>query len=576
MLPRPISVALFVIATLNGFGNPSHAGWSPTPVVVRPLVATLRTPMAVSDSSGGAFVAWCEDTVANTLGVLRAQHLLASGDRDPAWPSSGRPVRDSLAARTLVRALSDEAGGLYLAWLEGMTLYVQHILGSGALDARWPARGVSIANVGSHYSPSIIEDGVGGLFVAWAGSQLGDSRALVTRLNADGTTPTAWRVGQLWFPHVYVPGFLVQGVSLARSGDGGAFLAFDQIELESVVPPVLVCTHRVLHLTAQGQTPDDPIELARRVAPEYGWRIDPHALLASDGSGGCYCLLRGGAPYGWYADSSSLLRLEPSGQIVPDWPNEGVRMGSPWTANEPLMIADGMGGVAIGGVVGIYTDTDGDMLVRRFLADGSEGSVVNVGGSWSATLVADPLGGFHAAASDRSSWSSGIGGNRASVCAHSFVPGHGPAVPYEQFGTAPNGTREFGDVGLAPAGDGGCIVFYVHDVAPAGLVAIRLAPSGQPLDVAPVASVSTGLAIASASWRDGVGTEVRCVIPAGSAASLALFDVAGRRLGRLDGIAPAASPALVLPGCDVLSPGVYFARLTQGARTVVARIAVLR
>lgn len=570
----PLLAALALLALALAHAHVAGA-WPTAPLVVRACAGSLCTPMAASDGAGGAFVTWREDSLPGSLGRLRAQHVLGGGTLDPTWPASGLAVRDSLAARTLVRVLPDASGGFYVTWLEGsISLFVQHVLGSGVFDPNWPVRGRLIASASSLHGPAIIEDGAGGLILAWAGASSGDTRVFLTRLNSDGTTPPAWRIGQLWFPHLYVPGVLAYEPSLALSNDGSVFLTFIQLEIDELSPSSISFSSQLLRLTAQGQTPEGIVELGRQAVPESGWRIEPWFMCASDGSGGLYGLLRGSEPYASSPDSSVLVHLDAHGQPIEDWPAEGVKMDTPWRANEPVMLADGEGGVAIGGIVYTGTDSDPDLVIHRFHADGTESWNGFVGGSWSPALVSDPLGGFHAAATDRTNWHSGIGGGRAGLYVRSFVPANSPSAGYEQPGTAPNNTAEYGDVGLAPAGDGGCIAFYVHVVAPEGLLAIRLSPSGQPLDV-PLPSPAPGLEITSASWRNGVGVRMRCAIPAGASASLALHDLAGRVVARANDLAPRGSSDVVLAGTSRLVPGIYFVRLRQGAASAHARVVVI-
>ena len=125
---------------------PVHAGWNPNGVTVTPTTASIPRVTACSDGAGGTFVAWQEEASPGS-GVLRAQHLLATGDLDPAWPADGSIACSVVAARPDMGALPDRLGGLYLWWEEGSQLFVTRLDATGVTAAGWPARGRGLGSV---------------------------------------------------------------------------------------------------------------------------------------------------------------------------------------------------------------------------------------------------------------------------------------------------------------------------------------------------------------------------------------------------------------------------------------------
>jgi len=93
-------LAAFVLALT--FPCAALANWSSEPVTVTPTTASIPLVEACTDGAYGSFVVWQEET-APGVGVLRAQHLLATGDLDPAWPAEGASA--SRQASALPQAL---------------------------------------------------------------------------------------------------------------------------------------------------------------------------------------------------------------------------------------------------------------------------------------------------------------------------------------------------------------------------------------------------------------------------------------------------------------------------------------
>jgi hypothetical protein len=131
-------------------------------------------PVIVLDGAGGAIVAWQDDRSSVTQTDIFAQHVLASGAVDVAWPVNGAALSVVAGAQDIPAIASDGAGGAIVTWMDGrpgasvVDVYAQHVLASGRVDARWPANGVAVSTAaGPQEFPAIVSDGTGGAIITW-------------------------------------------------------------------------------------------------------------------------------------------------------------------------------------------------------------------------------------------------------------------------------------------------------------------------------------------------------------------------------------------------------------------------
>lgn len=148
----------------------------------------------VSDGAGGAIVTW----VGGSYGV-RAQHVLSSGVVDPAWPVDGREL---LPGEGTIVTVSDGAGGAYIAWsgpIGGGPVYsgyydihAQHVLASGDLNPAWPINGLAVCSAPRDQRfPAFVSDGTGGAFLTWGDDRPSGRGDYVQHLLPSGVDP-AW------------------------------------------------------------------------------------------------------------------------------------------------------------------------------------------------------------------------------------------------------------------------------------------------------------------------------------------------------------------------------------------------
>jgi hypothetical protein len=130
----------------------------------------LKTvPLAVSDGTGGAVVTWQAFTVHLNM---YAQHVTALGAVDPAWPADGRALSLTERQQDHGAIASDGAGGAIVAWEDSFDIVAQHVLASGALDSAYPDTGRPVCNLSSQQAgPAVVATGGGGAIVTWADSR---------------------------------------------------------------------------------------------------------------------------------------------------------------------------------------------------------------------------------------------------------------------------------------------------------------------------------------------------------------------------------------------------------------------
>jgi hypothetical protein len=128
--------------------------------------------MIAGDGAGGAIVTWVDSRSSGNPDIY-AQHVLASGVVDPAWPADGRGVCTAANNQYAPTIVTDGAGGAIVTWEDQRSgadydVYAQHVLASGTVDPIWPVNGGTLCNAANYqYNPTIASDGVGGAIVTW-------------------------------------------------------------------------------------------------------------------------------------------------------------------------------------------------------------------------------------------------------------------------------------------------------------------------------------------------------------------------------------------------------------------------
>jgi hypothetical protein len=252
-------------------------------------VEGLQHDMVIaSDGVGGAFVVWTDTRPGVTVSDIFAQHILDTGVLDPRWPADGLPVCTAAGPQNLPEIVADGAGGAFVSWddgrstVTGFDVFAQHLLASGAPDRAWPVNGLVVCAAPGDQGRSIItSDGGSGAIVAWTdGRVVGTDHIFAEHLLVAGRVDPAWPVNGRQVSNVFaiesrpriVPddagGVIVNWMALTGSVASGTLNMFAQ------------------HVKANGVL--DPAWPAGGRALSQADRLQTAAEMSSDGAGGAF------------------------------------------------------------------------------------------------------------------------------------------------------------------------------------------------------------------------------------------------------------------------------------------------
>ncbi|MBI5169861.1 MAG: T9SS type A sorting domain-containing protein [Candidatus Eisenbacteria bacterium] len=325
----PYYVSLFV----QRVGPTGALLWGPTGTTVVGAQEPLGTPELLADGSGGCFVAWV-----NSGSVIHAQHILANGQLDPAWPAEGLTLPSANASSGLRIApagygaclLSYSRSSAYGAVLE---LVVARVLSNGTMDPAWPANGLALPAGGHEQEAQSLADGAGGLFLAW--ERYGDTAVYdicAQHVLANGTVDSRWpatgrvvcaAAGSQSDPRLAsdLAGGIVVGWTDDRAGNGDVYAA--RVLADGSLDPAWPVNGRAVCTADSSQILRD---------------------VASDGRGGAGLLWADGR---WHAlkDGAVLAHVSSSGVLDPAYPVNGRQLALlPYGMSHANLVADGAGG----------------------------------------------------------------------------------------------------------------------------------------------------------------------------------------------------------------------------------------
>ena len=328
------------------------AAWPVDPsanVRVTGVRSVERNLSASSDADSGAFVVW------ETGLQVYVQHVLGDGAIDPAWPSDGAPVSDNGSPQVFPRATSDGNGGAFVAWFDyhgpDYWVYVQHLNSSGQIADGWPSIGVGLGSARYGYNAGVRL------------ATLGDGDVLV-----------AWRDYQEERGYVqYVQGLLANGQRTpadepaaldlgASSYESPTDLMTDEAGGAYMVWKSVAGAPRALRFDSDARRnvswPAEGLELQ----PWGGANMDP--VLAPDDAGGFLVA--------WCPDGGAILlqHVLPAGLIDPSWPSGGLLVNRRLaTVARPRIASDGVGGAFVGW--SDYRSGTEDLYVTHALPSGA-------------------------------------------------------------------------------------------------------------------------------------------------------------------------------------------------------------
>lgn len=312
----------------------------------------------VSDGAGGAIVAWLDNRSPVTEIDVFAQHVLASGVVDPAWPANGAGLCVVEGVQNSLVLAPDGVGGAIAAWLDvrpggaSADIFAQHILSSGTVDPRWPVNGIAVsAPPGAQELPVIAEDGAGGAFVAWEDARDPNNLdVFAEHVLSTGTLDPAWPVDGL--PVGATIGS--QGrPAIGFDGCHGAIVAW--VDNRSGTADHIFAQHVIL-------TGVDPAWPANGRGISGATAEESRPILVTDGAGG--------AIVSWQAFNFNVAEyaqhVTAAGTVDPAWPAAGLRLSaSELDETQGAIAADDAGGAIVA------WRENFDVIVQHVLASGT-------------------------------------------------------------------------------------------------------------------------------------------------------------------------------------------------------------
>ena len=571
---------------LTLFTRPAHGAWSADPVEVHATSALCPAVAAIDDSHYGAIIVWQENTASG--GLLKAQHVLANGDLDPAWGGSVA-LSDVDAARVDVGAVSDAAGGAYVWWMQNTALFLTHVTAAGTIAGGWPAQGRSMGSLPTvQHRPTAVADGEGGIYLGWLSRPFFFDPTVsirIVRVGPTGAGAGGWPSGGRAFGLVGDPGVSVSAFGIDAAAGDGLWLGWQTLILDSdgsQMPGQL----RMIRLAdgglpAAGWTGDgvvlatyDPAFL--NLAP--GWQAAPAAsqtAVARDAGGGAYVLASQGVTDGWaLIFHNTLRRVDAIGQPADGWAIEGVAL--------PEVYANGIPDPGAGGSLRAFADHQGGVFAglpffgSEFTATMTFSRRSPAGEPLPGGIGAEQRGIEYAPRGDGGMFVASFKPTGAQSMydadAYIWVGQSSPGASFQESKTSYSMTR-YGDIGLTATGDGGAIFAWSQSIDRQGVYAIRLGQSGAVTGVPPAPVI--GSPSLRVRFVRGEGVHAVAGFAGSSRVTFALHDVAGRRVASLASDATLGAD-VVFPGTRDLPGGVYFAVASDGARALRARVLVLR
>ena len=553
------------------------------------------------DGQGGVLFAWQDGRVPGSSLVF-AQRVMANGMIPPGWPVNGVATTLGPDVHDFATVAPDGIGGAFVAWEDEVDVgfqasyhaFVQHLTSAGAVSPGWPANGLPLCNLPTDSSSpyEVLPDGTGGAVVSWRDDRSGGSDVYAQHLLSDGSVAPGWTANG----SIVVPG-RTKG-RLVADGAGGFYVAcstneFPGNDLQLFVQRFTFAGARAAGWPDSGITvcdapsirgltsfaPDDmggallawqdyrsgPIEIyALRVMPDGsiapGWAVNGtlissligtdnefEARIVGDGTGGAYVTWQEDNYEVFTGEFSHVQHLTANGAVAPGWPAHGVIVASTNDQEEPQIAEDGSGGAIIAWHARLHA------YAQRFEVDGPVAT--------SVALVSADAGPDRVALLWESASAQGLVATvyrRTETSAWQALGAPTLQAPdrlsfVDQ--TVVAGTRYAYRLGYV---DGGAEQFTAETWVDVPKLAVFALEGARPNPAVRTLNVSLSL-------RDE------------SPATLSVLDVAGRAvLSREVGSLGAGCHTVALDLGANAAPGIYWLRLTQSGRALLARAAVIR
>ncbi len=363
-----LSLGAALLAALTPI--PVLAAWPHNPGINLPVSTAANSqsyPTITSDGAGGAIVTWV-DFRTGTNDDIYAQHVLASGMVDPAWPANGRALCTEPSGQSLPTIASDGAGGAIITWFDIRSglyqdIYAQHVLASGAVDPAWPVNGRALCTAGDNQVyPTIVSDGTGGAIVTWEDYRSGTNRDVYGQhVLGSGAVDPAWPVDGRALCTAVGDQF---SPAIGSDGAGGAIVTWYDNRSGNYD---IYAQHVLASGTVDGTWPVDGRALCTAV------NVQQYPTIVSDGASGAIVTWQ---DYRSGSNDIYAQHVLASGTVDGTWPVDGRGLCTALDNQVyPTIVSDGAGGAIV-----TWSDhrsgTSYDIYAQHVLASGA------VDGAW--------------------------------------------------------------------------------------------------------------------------------------------------------------------------------------------------
>ncbi|MBI4932169.1 MAG: T9SS type A sorting domain-containing protein [Bacteroidetes bacterium] len=204
--------------TMNSFSQWNFSSAINTPVCIS--ANDQKNISMTSDSKGGAIITWVDFRNNLIRSDIFSQRIDASGF--VKWTSNGTSICTTAADQTNPSTVEDGIGGVIIAWDDSTNgnkdIFAQRIDSSG--NIKWAVNGVPvIVKAGQQKNVKITTDGSGGAIVVWEDSIGGTWDIYAQHINGNGAT--TWTAGGV---AICTAAFTQKGARLIPDGSGGAII----------------------------------------------------------------------------------------------------------------------------------------------------------------------------------------------------------------------------------------------------------------------------------------------------------------------------------------------------------------
>lgn len=536
-------------------------------------------PEIVTDSSGGAIVAWGYwDPWGSQWSYAMGQRLSPGGNE--LWTNGGHIMCPS-SDQSWSNLVSDGAGGAIFAWLDNRNgfwnIYAQRIDASGA--ELWAPCGVGVrvgnSDVDTSANLAVVSDGSGGAIVVWADPRVAGMDIYARRIDAAGNA--LWTVNGN--PVCIAAQNQINPVAVA-DGSGGVWIAWADARNANA-------DIYARHMAANGFA--DGIANGFALCTAVGGQF--RATIAPDQSGGAVVAWqdeRGGANLGdVYAQ-----RVNAAGSLL--WATDGIAVCDQASHQEaPDIASDGSGGAVVvwkdfrtqpTGDIATYAQRVNGAGVTQWTADGNVlGTTLLIGFSGDHAVIADGSG------ESIVTWVEGT------FDEGTFQPV--TIIRVQRLGA--DGVGQWTPAGvelihndditnsgvrypaLVSDGWGGAIAVWEdwRYWQASAVYAAHVSPSGTVTDVH--AARGPSMTVANVYPNPFTGTaSIAVELPAASKVEVDIFDVAGRKVRSFVDNDAARSKVIQIADRDadgrLLPSGVYFCRVRAAGETVTRKMVIAR